>query len=224
VTAPLFPLFLRLEGRRVLVVGGGAMAAQRVRQLAGAGAVVTVVAPEVRGDIDALAREVLRRPFEASDLAGAWLAVAAATAEVNRAVARAAEARGVFVNAVDDPVTASAYCGSVLRRAGVVAAISTEGRAPALAALLREALDALLPVDLERWIGRAEELRGAWKAARVAMSERRPLLLRALNELYAAADANATPTATSTSTSSSTGPLSRAVPPLPQGEGDGAFP
>jgi siroheme synthase-like protein len=136
---------------------------------------------------------------------------------VNRAVARAAEARRVFVNAVDDPLTATAYCGGVLRRAGAVAAISTEGRAPALAALLREAIDALLPVDLERWIGRAEELRGAWKAERVAMRERKPLLLQALNELYAGATSTspstansaATPTPTANSTGGAFGATAR---------------
>jgi uroporphyrin-III C-methyltransferase/precorrin-2 dehydrogenase/sirohydrochlorin ferrochelatase len=185
MSAPLFPLFLKLDGRRVLVAGGGAMAAQRVRQLAGAGARVVVVAPEVRAEIEPLANEVLRRPFRGADVDGAWLVIAAATPEVNRAVAAAAEARGVFVNAVDDPATASAYCGGIVRRAGALVAVSTEGRAPALAALLREGIEALLPVDLERWMARAEELRGVWKRARVAMVDRRPMLLAALNELYA---------------------------------------
>jgi uroporphyrin-III C-methyltransferase / precorrin-2 dehydrogenase / sirohydrochlorin ferrochelatase len=180
----LFPLFLRLEGRRALVVGGGPVAAQRVRQLAAAGARVVVVAPEVRAEIAPHAAEVHVRAFEPADLDGAWLAVAAATPEVNRAVSRAAEARHVFVNAVDDVASASAFCGGVVRRGGVLVALSTEGRAPALAGLLREALDALLPVDVERWTAEAERVRRAWKAAGVAMAERRPLLLRALNALY----------------------------------------
>jgi uroporphyrin-III C-methyltransferase / precorrin-2 dehydrogenase / sirohydrochlorin ferrochelatase len=181
----LFPLFLRLEGRRALVVGGGPVAAQRVRQLAAAGARVVVVAPEVRAEIASHAAEVHGRAFEPADLDGAWLAVAAATPEVNRAVSRAAEARHVFVNAVDDVASASAFCGGVVRRGGVLVALSTEGRAPALAGLLREALDALLPVDVERWTAEAERVRRAWKGAGVAMAERRPLLLRALNALYA---------------------------------------
>ena len=68
--------------------------------------------------------------------------MAAATPEVNRDVARLAEARHVFVNAVDDPPNATAYLGGVVRRDGVTLAISTAGHAPALAGLLREALDA----------------------------------------------------------------------------------
>ena len=111
--------------------------------------------------------------------------MAAATPEVNREVARAAEARGVFVNAVDDPPNATAYLGGVVRRAGVTLAISTNGRAPALAGLLREALDAVLPADLERWVAEARAIRPRWIAKRVPMADRRPQLLRALNALYA---------------------------------------
>jgi uroporphyrin-III C-methyltransferase/precorrin-2 dehydrogenase/sirohydrochlorin ferrochelatase len=181
----LLPLFLKLEGRRVVVVGGGAVAAGRVRQLAEAGARVVVVAPEVRPEIAPLAAEVQRRPFADADLDGAWLAVAAATPLVNRAVAAAAEARRIFVNAVDDPDQASAYTGGVLRRGGVVVAISTEGQAPALAGLLREGLDALLPgEDVRRWVEAAAALRPAWKAEHVPLAARRPLLLEALNALY----------------------------------------
>jgi uroporphyrin-III C-methyltransferase/precorrin-2 dehydrogenase/sirohydrochlorin ferrochelatase len=128
---------------------------------------------------------VRRRSFRPEDLDGAWFAVAAATPEVNREVARAAEARRILVNAVDDPETATAYTGGVVRRDGVTVAVSTEGRAPALAGLLREALDALLPADLERWVDVAESERPGWKRSRVPLAQRRPLLLATLNALYA---------------------------------------
>jgi uroporphyrin-III C-methyltransferase/precorrin-2 dehydrogenase/sirohydrochlorin ferrochelatase len=88
------------------------------------------------------------------------------------------------VNAVDDPEHATAYLGGVVRRDGVTVAISTNGRAPALAGLLREALDALLPVDLGRWMAAADEARRAWKAQDVPMEQRRPALLEVLNRLY----------------------------------------
>ncbi len=100
------------------------MAAVRVRQLAEAGARVTVVAPDLREDAAQAAAVVLRRPFRPADLDGAWFAVAAATPEVNREVAHAAEQRRVLVNAVDDPETATAYTGGVVRRDGVTVAIS----------------------------------------------------------------------------------------------------
>jgi uroporphyrin-III C-methyltransferase / precorrin-2 dehydrogenase / sirohydrochlorin ferrochelatase len=180
----LFPIFLKLEGRKVLLVGGGNVAAAKLATLQGTGALVTVVAPEVRPEVEAAAAHVERRAFAAADLDGAWLAIAAAPPEVNRAVAAAAEQRCLFVNAVDDPAPASCFAAGVVRRAGVTFAISTAGTAPALAGLLREGLEELIPDDLAQWVSEAHALRTAQKAAGVPMQERRPLLLRALNKLY----------------------------------------
>jgi uroporphyrin-III C-methyltransferase/precorrin-2 dehydrogenase/sirohydrochlorin ferrochelatase len=180
----LFPVFLKLAGRRVLVVGAGPVAASKIGALVAAGADVRVVAPEVRPEIVGHGVEVDRRPFEAHDLDDAWLVVAAATPEVNREVARLAEARRVFVNAVDDPPNATAYLGGIVRRDGVTLAISTAGHAPALAGLLREALEHVLPADLPRWLGEARAARARWLHDRVPMDARRPLLLRALNAIY----------------------------------------
>ena len=181
----LFPTFLKLAGRSVLVVGGGRMAAAKLPALAEAGARVTVVAPEVRPEVEAADVIVVRRGFRPQDVEGAWFVVAAATPEVNEQVARAAEERRVFVNAVDDPRRASAYQGGVVRRDGVTVAISTEGEAPALAGLLREALDAVLPADLETWVAEARRQKTRWRSEGVPMPDRRPLLLDALNRLYA---------------------------------------
>ena len=86
---------------------------------------------------------------------------------------------------VDDVESASAWLGGVLRRSGVTVAISTGGQSPALAGLLREALEQLLPDDLDRWVELGEQLRAEWKARGLPMRERRPLLLRALQDLYA---------------------------------------
>ena len=165
----LFPLFLKLAGRRVVLVGSGPVAASKVDALVRAGADLRTVDPEA---------------FQPADLDGAWLVVAAGTADGNRRVAEAAEARHLFVNAVDDPPNASAYLGGVIRRSGVTIAISTSGEAPALAGVLREGIDALLPADLERWTACAREQRAAWKADGVPMNDRRPRLIAALKELY----------------------------------------
>lgn len=182
--SPLFPVFLKLQGRRVLLVGGGPVARGKLAGLLEAGARVTVVAPEVRPEIEAAEVTVLPRAFAPADLEGAWLVVAAAPPEVNRAVAAAAEDRGVFVNAVDDPAPASAYTGGVFRRGGVTIAVSTEGRAPALAGLLREALEAVIPEEVASWVAEARRLRERQKAEGIPMGRRRPLLLEALNRLY----------------------------------------
>jgi siroheme synthase-like protein len=186
--AALLPLFLKLEGKRVLLVGGGPVAAAKAGALADAGASLVVVSPAVVPALEELASarrfDVHRRPFETSDLDGAWLVVAAAPPEVNRQVAAAAAERRVFVVAVDDPASASAYGAAVLRRDGVTLAIATDGRAPALAGLLREGLDAVLPDDLQTWTLEAQRLRRAWRQAGVPIAARRPLLLDALNRLY----------------------------------------
>jgi len=186
---PLFPVFLKLAGRRVLLVGGGPVAAAKLTGLLAAGAHVTVVAPQIRPEIEAADVTVLPRAFQPSDVDGAWLVVAAATPAVNREVAAAAEERYVFVNAVDDPDPASAYTGGVFRRDGVTIAVSTEGRAPALAGLLREALEAVIPEDVATWVEEARRLRERQKAEGVPLARRRPLLLEALNRLYASRSA-----------------------------------
>ena len=184
MAAPLFPLFLKLAGRHVVLVGAGTVATEKLRHLLDAGADVTVVAPDIAAAIAASPVKIIRRPFEAADLDGAWLVVAAAPPEVNRQVAAAAEERRIFANAVDDPASASAYAAAVLRRDQLTLAISTDGAAPALAGLFREALDALVPRDLADWFAAARRARAEWLRDRVPMRERRPLLLQALNRLY----------------------------------------
>jgi uroporphyrin-III C-methyltransferase/precorrin-2 dehydrogenase/sirohydrochlorin ferrochelatase len=199
----LLPLFLDLKGRDVLLVGGGRVAAAKLRQLLAAGAHVRVVSPLMRAEIERIAfiatppvaaeerargggssMAIVRRAFLPSDLDGVWLAVAAATPEVNRAVAEAAMQRRVFVNAVDDPDNGTAYMGGVVRREDVTIAISTGGDAPGLTSLLREALDAVLPSDLHDWMETARAQRIGWRRDGVPMAARKPLLLRALNALY----------------------------------------
>lgn len=182
----LLPIFLHLRGRRVVLVGAGPVGASKLAALLAAGAEVRVVAPDIHPDVQAAPVTIERRGFEPSDLDDAWFVVAAATPEVNRAVALAAEERRLFVNAVDDPANASAYLGGVVRRDGVTLAVSTNGEAPAIAGLLREGLDAVIPRDLADWMETARRSRQEWRRDGVPMEQRRPLLLKALNALYAA--------------------------------------
>ena len=188
----LLPLFLNLTGRDVVLVGGRPVATAKLRQLLAAGARVRVVAPEISAEIQSQPVVVDQRPFVPGDLDGAWLVVAAATPEVNRQVADEAETRRLFVNAVDDPANATAFLSGVVRRDGVTLAISTSGAAPALTALLREGLDALLPRDLTSWLAQAGEARVAWRRDGIPMDARKPRLLEALNQLYDKAKAGET--------------------------------
>jgi siroheme synthase-like protein len=195
----MYPVFLKLHGRRVLVVGGGRVAAGKLAGLLADGARVTVVAPEIRSELHQPGVTIVRRSFEEADLDDVWYVVTAAPGEVNKQVVAAAESRHVFVNAVDDPSHATAYAGSVVRRAGVTIAFSTDGRAPALAGLLREALDAWLPADLDTWMVASDAARREWKQSRVPMEERRPMLLETLNRLYEEKDRDQLPLSNSQS-------------------------
>ncbi len=188
---PPVPSFLKLAGRRVLIVGAGPVAASKLAAMLLAGARVAIVAPHISDAMRAAIKgsmshlvEIHERPVTASDLDGAWYIVAAAPPEVNRFVAQCAESRQVFVNAVDDPSVASAYAAGVVSRGQITIAISTGGRAPALAGLMREALEELFPPDAADWLAVAEEARIAWKQVGVPMSERRVLLLDALLRRY----------------------------------------
>lgn len=181
----VFPVFLKLSGKRVVVVGGGKMAAEKLPALVEAGASVTVIAPDVRESVVELGVELVRRAYRDGDLEGAWYVVAAAPPSVNRAVSEEAGRRQLFVNAVDDRRHADVYLGGIVRRAGFTIAISSDGGSPALTALVRRGLQVLLPNCLEDWMRLGRLLRPGWRADRVPFAQRRPLLLAAINAWHA---------------------------------------
>src|SRR5256884_2272320 len=148
-----YPVFLDLRGRRAVVIGGGAVAEQKVRGLTAAGAHVTVVSPDLSpGLTDLAARgaiELRRRPYRGGDLAGAWLAIAATDDRaVNEAVYAEAERLGVPLNAVDDLEHCSFIAPAIHREGDITVAVSTGGKSPALAVRLRQ--------RIARLVGRAE--------------------------------------------------------------------
>ncbi|MGO8998152.1 MAG: bifunctional precorrin-2 dehydrogenase/sirohydrochlorin ferrochelatase [Polyangiaceae bacterium] len=182
---PLHPIFLKLEGREVLVVGAGRVAERKIAELVEAKAKVHVVAPSASDTVKGLAAaRALRwdgRGFEAKDVEGAWLVVAATDdADVQRRVADAAEAQQTFVVAVDDKANASAYGCATLRRGAVSIAISTSGESPALARLIREVLEHALPE--KEWIDAARALRDRWRADGTPFESRFAELVKALKD------------------------------------------
>jgi uroporphyrin-III C-methyltransferase/precorrin-2 dehydrogenase/sirohydrochlorin ferrochelatase len=179
------PLFVSLDQRRVVVVGGGTVAASKLSSLLSAGASVTLVAPKVVPEAVVAGVTIHRRSFRERDLDGAWFVVAAATPGVNAKVARAAARRRIFVNAVDDPDNASAFFAGVVNRGGIAVAISSSGCAPGLVRLLRESIDDLLPQDLNAWVDMARSERQKWLRQRVKVADRVPLLAAAIGRLYA---------------------------------------
>ena len=153
----MFPIFLKLEGRRYLVVGAGTIATPKIASLLRAGAEVTVVAPEAGDEARRMAGEGAiawrGREFTESDLDGVFLVVTGTDQqEVNHRVARAARERNILVNSVDDPPDCDFYYPSLVRRGDLQIAISTAGKSPALAQRLREEIDALLEPELGDWL------------------------------------------------------------------------
>jgi siroheme synthase-like protein len=180
----LLPIFLRLEGRPVLVVGAGTVALAKIESLRAAGAAITVVAPKTIPRIRELAHQdalVWReRVFEPTDLDGAFLVIAATNAtEVNRTVFEEARLRNIPCNAVDDPPNCDFYFGSVVSRGDLQVAISTAGESPALAQRLRQEIDAQLPQNLGPWLEELGELRREVREA-TPPGETRNLLLHEL--------------------------------------------
>ncbi len=134
---------LDLEGRSVLVVGGGRIALEKVRGLLECGAAVTVVAPRIRDDVRALPVTWLARPYEADDLDGRYLVVAATEIEaLNASVADAAAARSLLCNVVDDPAKCTVILPAIHRQGPISVAVSTGGASPALAKWLRDRIAA----------------------------------------------------------------------------------
>ena len=138
---PLFPIFVKLEGRPVLLVGAGPVGESKVGGLLSAGASVTVVAPNATPAIVKLAEEEKvrwhRREFRPGDLAGAVLVVAAVPRDVAKAVYEEAQRRHVLCNSVDDIENCDFYYPAVVNRGDLQIAISTSGHSPALAQRLR---------------------------------------------------------------------------------------
>ena len=150
-----------LEGREVLVVGGGSVAREKIDGLLDVGALVTVVAPEVSGPVEELGRAgrvaLVRGAYRSSDLEGRFLVVAATSVTwVNERVYADAEARGMLCNVVDVPELCSFILPAVHRADPIAVAISTGGASPALAQRLRDDVARIVTDD---HVALARELR-----------------------------------------------------------------
>ena len=145
----MLPVALDLAGRPVTVIGAGAVGARKVAQLLEVGAVVTVIAEEVRTPLPSGVASVLVRRYRPGDLEGAFLVVAATgEPEVDDAIVAESSARGQLLNVVDDPARCSFYFTALHRDGDVVVSVSTAGASPALATWVRDRIAASLPSGL----------------------------------------------------------------------------
>jgi siroheme synthase-like protein len=151
IDAPVYPVALLLSGRQCLVVGGGHVAARKAGGLLAAGALVHVVASEIRREmkeLDGLAA-LEERPYRRGEVAGYWLVVAATgDPATNQAIYDDGEAARVWVNAADDPDRCSFILPAVARQGPVTVAVSTSGYSPALASWLKAEFAAQMGPEL----------------------------------------------------------------------------
>ena len=173
-----FPLFCRLQGKRCLLVGGGDVAERKARLLLDAGADLHVGALDFSPVFQQWAEQgklhLMSGTFEECWLEGCWLVIAATDDDaVNQQVGDAAEARRIFCNLVDAPQEASAIMPSIVDRSPLMIAVSSGGRAPVLARLMREKLEAMLPQHLGQLASLAGTLRSRVKKTFASMGQRR---------------------------------------------------
>jgi siroheme synthase-like protein len=165
VDEAVYPVNLIVAGRRCVVVGGGRVAARKVRGLMEAGADVVVVATVVGDEVRASGATWHERPYQRRDLDGAWLAITATDSPaVNKQVHDDGEAVGVWVNAADDPPSCSFILPAVVRQGPITVTIGTGGHSPVLAVWLKEHVAAELGPEVAAFALMLSEMRSRIQA------------------------------------------------------------
>ena len=179
----LFPMFLKLTGRRCLVVGAGSVAEAKLLQLLATGAQIHVVALEATTQIQQWTIEGKlrweRRNFGERDLEGVFLVVACTSSPViNGRIFYAAKRHEVLCNVVDAPELCDFYYPAIVRRGDLQIAISTSGRSPALAARIREQLEIQFGPEYEGLLRRLGAIRARLFSRNIETELRRKVLCR----------------------------------------------
>jgi len=192
----LFPMFMKLEGKRCLVVGAGTVGEPKIGGLIDTGARIHVVALQateaVHGWANAGKIALEMRPFAETDLDGTFLAViATASNTLNGSIYREAQRRGVLCNVVDVPEYCDFYYPAVVRRGDLQIAISTNGRSPSLSQRLRQQLERQFSPAYAQWVAELGETRKLVRASDLDPQRKRELLHSlASREAFEAALAN----------------------------------
>ena len=177
----LFPMFVKLEDRRCLVVGAGSVAESKIESLLTAGALVHVVAPKSTPKVREWARdgriELSVREYVPGDLGGVFLVIAATNSPaLHDDIYAEAKSRGVLCNAVDEPQRCDFYFPAVVRRGELQIAISTGGLSPALAQRLRRDLEQQYGPEWEQWLEQLGRTRDELKSIPMPPEQRKRIL------------------------------------------------
>jgi precorrin-2 dehydrogenase/sirohydrochlorin ferrochelatase len=172
-------MFVDIEGRRALVVGGGPVATEKVEKLLDHGAAVRLVSPDLTAELRALVdggriHEFHERTYEPSDLDGCFMVIAATNLDaVNRMIWQDAEALNILCNVVDVPPMCNFIVPSIVRRGELAIAISTGGASPVVAKHIRRDLEATYGPEWEALVDLLREVRDELKVRYLDMPSRR---------------------------------------------------
>ena len=183
----LYPIFARLEGLKIVVVGGGRVAQRKVESLLESGAEILVISPELTADLTKRFEQgeikVLQRPYNKGDLADAWLVIAATgNKTIDEAISTEAKDNRILCNVVDDTQLCSFQVPSLLSQGNLQIAVSTGGASPALAKRIREKLEEEFGVYYEDFLTGISELRSHVKAKYSQDQEKRRSILESFPE------------------------------------------
>jgi precorrin-2 dehydrogenase/sirohydrochlorin ferrochelatase len=189
----LYPIFLNIENRHIVVIGGGEVALRKIRDLLSRDARITAIAPDFHEEIHRLTEKypdaltLIEREYREGDLENAALVFSATdSTETNRKVYLEAEKRNILINAVDDPPHCSFYIPSWMQRGDLMLAISTGGASPSMSARLRRELEQHLPDNIEKILEVLRAAREILKSDRafssLSFSNRGELLKRIVND------------------------------------------
>ena len=167
----LFPVFVKLERLRLLIVGGGKVCLEKLQAVLqnSPATPLTVVATEISAPVRALAAlhpniRLLERPYHPSDLEYADIAIVAVNdREISESVARDAKIKGVLVNVADTPDLCDFYLSSIVRKGNLKIAISTNGKSPTIAKRLKEEIGGMIPEEMESVLDNMQTIRGQMK-------------------------------------------------------------
>ena len=179
----LFPIFLKLENRKCLVVGAGPIGEEKISGLLNTGADLTVIAPKATAAVRDWAKSGKirwqERSFRKADLSGIFLIVAATSdPALHDKIYKEARRRGILCNVVDDPPHCDFYYGSVVRRGPLQLAISTAGFSPAFAQRLRKHLENKIGPEYAQWVKELGEVRERLFKKNMDPARRKQLLHR----------------------------------------------
>ena len=179
----LFPMFVKLDGRRCLVIGAGSVGEAKIESLLATAASVHVVAPKATPKVREWAREGRiewhAREYVPADLAGVFLVIAATNSRaLHEEIYAEAKRRGVLCNTVDEPERCDFYFPAVVRRGDLQIAISTGGLSPALAQRLRKELEEQFGPEWEAWVAQLGRTREELRSLPMPPEQRKRLLHR----------------------------------------------